>query len=548
MIKLSSIVGRKSHSWLLKRGRYTIGRSPECDLVMEDDTVSRKHAQIEIVDEQTIHLTDLGSHNGTTVNGRRISAPVPVTCGDVFAFGRVGASISSEEVLSVRDASIVITDSIENPANVTRLPMEKALEPLSSKILEDPRLFSSFSELGKMLILPGPEEQMFGKALELLRDILPVERVAVFSVQGQGKEIGLAACRTASSRGPGLFSISRTIAHELLTQRNAVLISDTEHDRKYAEQKSIVESRIRSAMAVPLFDEAEIAGILYADTTDPEQRYNEDCLRITATFGNILAAKIANCHLLKERQAKEVLEAELATASQIQQQLLPRELPSVERYRLGAFQIQCRLVGGDLYDVTTLDDGRILFLVADVSGKGMGAALLASNILASFRVLYSARDFNPANAVCSVSKQLLSFTRPGDFATLFLGILNPENDTLQYVNAGHDSPILVRHNGKVEHLEASGLPLGALDMAHWEEKTLELKVGDLLVAFTDGIPEAINDQDEPFGDEQLIQCIENCADRPPEELIESVVHSVDEFIGDVPRSDDITLLVLRRER
>jgi serine phosphatase RsbU (regulator of sigma subunit) len=548
MIKLSSIFGGESHSWLLKRGRYTIGRSHECDLIVEDDSVSRRHAQIEIVDEQTISLTDLGSHNGTTVNGCRISAPVRVTCSDVLAFGRVEASISSEEPLSVRDSSIVITDSVEDPANVTRLPIEEALEPLSSKILEDPRLFSSFSELGKMLILPGPEEQMFGKALELLKDILPVERVAIFSVRGQGKEIGLAACRTVSRRGPRSFSISRTIAHELLTQKNAVLISDTEHDRKYAEQKSIVESRIRSAMAVPLFDEGAIAGILYADTTDPKQRYSEDYLRITATFGNILAAKIANCHLLKERQAKEILEAELATASQIQQQLLPRELPSVERYCLGAFQTQCKLVGGDLYDVTTLDDGRILFLVADVSGKGMGAALLASNILASFRVLYSAKDFDPANATSSVSKQLLTFTRPGDFATLFLGILSPNTNTLQYVNAGHDPPIVLRRNGGVEHLEASGLPLGALDMALWEEKTLELSVGDLLVAFTDGIPEAFNDQDEPFGNERLTQCVQNCRDRSPEELIESIVGAVDEFIGDVPRSDDITLLVLRRER
>jgi serine phosphatase RsbU (regulator of sigma subunit) len=106
----------------------------------------------------------------------------------------------------------------------------------------------------------------------------------------------------------------------------------------------------------------------------------------------------------------------------------------------------------------------------------------------------------------------------------------------------------VRHNGKMEHLEASGLPLGALDVALWEEKTLELKVGDLLVAFTDGIPEAINDQDEPFGDERLTQCVGNCGNRSPQEFIESVVRSVDEFIGDVSRSDDITLLVLRRER
>jgi sigma-B regulation protein RsbU (phosphoserine phosphatase) len=547
MIVLSIPSAEKHKKWFLQAGVYTIGRSSQCDLVIEDETVSRRHAQIEIVDEDRIHLTDLGSHNGTTVNGRRISGQVQVTCEDVLAFGGVEARLLRDVPCSVPESLVNITDSMENPAHLTRLPIREALKPLSSKILEDPRLFSSFSELGKMLILPGPEENMFGKALELLKDILPVQRVAIFSIRKGGKEIGLAACRTMSQRESLSFNLSRTIADELLTQKNAVLISDTQHDRKFAEQKSIVESNIRSAIAVPLFDEGEMAGILYADTTDPAQRYNEDCLRIAATFGNILAAKIANCHLLRERQVKEILEAELAVASQIQKQLLPSAFPFIDGYAFRAFQVQCKQVGGDLYDIVQLSDGRIVFLVADVSGKGMGAALLASDILASFRIMYSAKDFGLLDAVCRVSKQLLIFSRPGDFATLFAGELHPDRHVLHYVNAGHNPPLLIRGKGDTEYLQSSGIPIGMLDLDTWKEETVELRPGDYLFVYTDGIPEAMNGQGEQFGDERLAKSILKHRNQSPEELTETMMGEVTQFIGDIPRSDDITMLALHRQ-
>jgi sigma-B regulation protein RsbU (phosphoserine phosphatase) len=546
MIVLSISSAGNHKKWSLQPGVYAIGRSSQCDLVIEDETVSRRHAQIEIVDEDRIHLTDLGSHNGTTVNGRRISGQAQVRCEDVLSFGGVEARLSRDVSYSVAESSVNITDSVDNPEYLTRLPIREALKPLSSKILEDPRLFTSFSELGKMLILPGPEEDMFGKALELLKDILPVQRVAIFSIRGDGKQIGLAACRTASQRESRSFNLSRTIADELLTQKNAVLISDTQHDRKFAEQKSIVESKIQSAIAVPLFDEGEMAGILYADTTDPGQRYNEDCLRIAATFGNILAAKIANCHLLRERQAKEILEAELAVASQIQKQLLPSEFPLIDGYAFRAFQVQCKQVGGDLYDIVRLSDGRIVFLIADVSGKGMGAALLASDILASFRIMYSAKDFRLLDAVCRVSKQLLAFSRPGDFATLFVGELDPDRHVLHYVNAGHNPPLMMRTKGDTEYLQASGIPIGLLDLDPWNQETVELRADDYLFVYTDGIPEAMNGHGEQFGDERLARSVLKYRNQSPEELTEAIMREVMQFIGDIPRSDDITMLALHR--
>ena len=548
MIRIFNPTDKRRHDWRLQKGTYVIGRSPECDLVIKDDTVSRRHAQIEIVDERTINLTDLGSHNGTTVNGNRITGPIELKHKDVIVFGRVEVKLTIDEISRIRDSSVSISDIHDDLTKATLLPMEEALQPLPLKILENPNVFKALSEIGKMLILPGGDKEMLGKGLKLLQEVIPVERVAVFLIGQQEGDICLSACCVASEGCSSSFCISRTILRELLNRKKAILISDPQAEPKYVEQQSIIRSKIKSAMAVPLYDEGKVFGILYADTINPAHHFTEDYLRITATFGNMLAAKMVNNNLLNERRAKEILESELAVASQIQDQLLPRELPIIEGYSLNAFQIQCKQVGGDLYDVARLEDGRILFVLADVSGKGMGAALLASNILASFRALYNTRDFDLLDATRNVSRQLLAFTRPGDFATLFIGLLNPDTNSLQYINAGHNPPLVMRSDGKVEYLEASGIPIGAMQFDAWKEESIDLLAGDSIFVFTDGIPEAVNSREDQFGDERLEKLAIECSGQSPKEFTDSIMAEVNNFIGEVPRSDDITMIVLSRER
>lgn len=548
MVRLFSLEGNKLYDWTLEEGKFTVGRSTQGDLVINDSTVSRKHAEIEIVDENTINLTDLGSHNGTTVNGYAISDSAELHHGDIISFGRVEFKIAIGEEEQPASGTFIVAESDDDMQNATVLPIKEALGPLPAEIIDNPRVFQAISEMGRMLILPGSGEEMFDKALELLQGAIPTERVALLLSQPGGEELSLAASRLSGRRPSGSFTISRTIVRELLNQKNAILISDPEADSRFAKQKSIVGSGIRSAMAVPLFDQEEVLGVLYVDTTNPLHRYTEDFLRVTATFGNILAAKITNHNLLIERQAKEVLEAELKVASQIQNQLLPAKLLDIENYSMSAFQAQCKEVGGDLYDVAQVHDGRVLFLLADVSGKGMGAALLMSNVLAAFRIMYAAQDFRLLDAVSLVSRQLLKFSRPGDFATLFICVLCPKTNTLRYVNAGHNPPIVVRNNGRMEDLEASGIPIGTFDVSRWKEEAVELGRGDFLFIFTDGISEATNDQGEMYEEDRLKRFLLDSKDLSPEELTESVLDEVNGFTGGAPQSDDITMLVLRRDR
>jgi sigma-B regulation protein RsbU (phosphoserine phosphatase) len=548
MFRLFSLEGKKLYNWTLSRGAHTLGRSSQSDLVIDDGTVSRRHARIEVTDEDTVNLTDLGSHNGTSVNGYAITARVELKPNDLISFGRVQFRIIPVAEPKVTTETFSVGDSDQNLAHATLLPLKEALRPLSAGITDNPKVFQAISEMGRMLILPGSDQEMFGRALELLQEAVPVERAAILLCEAAaGQQLFLAASRASGRRSPGSFTISRTVVRELLNQRNAILISDPKSDSRFAQQQSIVGSGIRSVMAVPLFDQEKVLGILYADTTNPLHHYSEDSLRVAATFGNILAAKIGNQRLLQERQAKEVLEAELKVACQIQNQLLPAGLPRIEGYSLSAFQAQCKAVGGDLYDVAQLADGSFLLLLADVSGKGMGAALLMSNVLAAFRILYGSEDLSLLEMTSRVSGQLVRSSRPEDFATLFICRLYPQTHTLRYLNAGHNPPMMVRNSGELEELESSGIPIGAFDLSSWRESTLQFGAGDLLFMFTDGISEAVNPQGEMYQDRRLKGFLLNSRHQSPEELTESVLDEIRAFMGSASQSDDITTLALRRD-
>jgi len=545
MIRIFDPRDKMSRFWRLNEGTYIIGRSADCDLHINDDTISRKHARLDISADDSAEISDLGSHNGVVINGITVEDRAKLVNNDTIELGQVVLKfVSSENSAGNKDTVRFKED--QGLTSVTMLPMDKALKSLPSNIAENPRVFNCFFEFGKMLIKPGENNEVFENSLRLLKDVIPLERAAIFNLTEDKDKITLSAYSSTNKSSSDSFSISRTILSDLLERKEAVLVSDAQVDMRYAEQQSIISSGIKSAMAVPLYEEGEVFGVLYTDTSDPKNRYSENHLRLMATFGNMLAAKISNNILLEDKRAKEILEAELAVASQIQQQLLPKSIPVVENYAIQAYQSQCKQVGGDLYDISELEDGRILVLLADVSGKGIGAALLASNILASFRTLYNLKKIDMLEGTSEISKRLLDSTRPRDFATLFIGILDPHSHSMRYVNAGHNPPLVIRRNGDPEYLEASGIPIGMMDLNTWKEESITIEPGEFIFIFTDGIPEAMNRRGDQFGDERLEKFVLDNREKTPGILLKTMMNEVDKFIEDYTRSDDITAIILRR--
>lgn len=547
MYKLTGTDGHKFYSWDLPEGTYQIGRDANIDFSLPHKTVSRLHAQIEVdATGEKIFLTDLDSRNGTALNEKRIEGRTLVSLGDAIMFGQTEFKLSSDSETIPSKASFPRTTlSGEEPIKSVFLSINEALKPFPKKVSELPDLLPTMLDMAKLLVLAEPKEVMLQRALQAISKIVPAERLMVLFVSEDQEDVFTAASILPEGSNPGKLTLSKTIVNEIITNKNAILITDPTEDPRFAEQQSIILSEMKSAMAVPLFDEGKVLGILYVDTTKPIHVYNDDYLRVMATFGNIIASKLLNYALLSERQEKEVIKAELDRASSIQKSLLVTEPPQINGYDIFAFQEQSRLVGGDLYDMKLLNDGRFLFMVADVSGKGMGAALLMSNILASFRILYETECMELKKAVEMVSLQLFNNSLPGDFATLFIGILDPATGKVDFVNAGHNPPLLLRQDGRMEKLEAGGTMIGAFDFVTWEADSIQLSEGDLLFIFSDGVTEADNGH-ERYGDDRTEKYILETGKLKTEAIILKLMEYIETFMNDAPHSDDITMLALKR--
>lgn len=553
MYKLIGTDGNRLYSFELKPGSFTLGRSSERDFHVPDSTVSRTHARIEVRDGgESVYVTDTGSYNGTTVNNVRIETTVHLKLGDRVGFGRTDFKLASESERTMAPTKPPTRALLSEGGGEKSvfLSINEALKPLPSKVTDLPEVFPTLSEMARILVLSDPKEVMLERSLRLISKVIPSERLAVLlnsDSSTDAESLYPAATLLPSGKDPGEFRLSKTIATEILNEKNAIVIGDTRDDPRFAQQQSIILAELRSAMAAPLFDEGRVLGILYVDTTNPVHRYNDDYLRLLATFANIIASRLLNYELLQERQEKQLFEAELRRAASIQQTLLQKANPNIPGYLVHAYQVPCRTVGGDLFEIARLPSGRTVLIVADVSGKGLGAAMLMSNILASFRILYNVTEFTLQEVVQMVSRELHHSSGPSDFATLFVGVLNSETHQLDYINAGHNPPLLVRSDGNQELLEACGFMIGAFAEGSWDQRVVKMGPEDMLFIYSDGVTEAEDESGKQYG-HRLDELINACRTLEPKAIIGRVIEDIDAFVGEAPRSDDITMLALKRDK
>lgn len=260
-------------------------------------------------------------------------------------------------------------------------------------------------------------------------------------------------------------------------------------------------------------------------------------------------------NLIIERKTaadKETLKLELArteyemeTARGIQQSFLPESPPQIEGFELSALNLPARQVGGDFYDFIPVSEGKWGIIIADVSGKGVPAALFMA--LSRTLVRVNVADNPTASQAMQKANHMISQeTKMGMFVTLFYAVLTPEKKLLHYINAGHNPPFVVKEDsGDVILLRASGIAMGVIDDVLLEEKVIELGSNDIVVFYTDGITEAINRKSEQFGEKRLIETINRYAALPPKDLISRVKDEVFAFAQDQPQFDDFTLVILK---
>jgi sigma-B regulation protein RsbU (phosphoserine phosphatase) len=268
--------------------------------------------------------------------------------------------------------------------------------------------------------------------------------------------------------------------------------------------------------------------------------------RLLALFANQAAAAIDTTRLHREALEKERIERELELAAAIQRQLLPRELPRLAGLELAGSTLPTRQVGGDYFDFFPLSGGRLGFVVADVSGKGIPAALLVSTVHAAIYLQIDASE-TIVELVSRIDKHLQRFSAAHKFLTLFFGVVEPGAGLLRYVSAGHNPAILARRSGQIERLSATGVPLGLVPNGSWTEETVPFAPGDLVCAYTDGFTEATNADEEEFGLDRLERELTSDLGLPARELSDRLFRAVAVFAQGMPQYDDQTLLIVRRE-
>ena len=263
---------------------------------------------------------------------------------------------------------------------------------------------------------------------------------------------------------------------------------------------------------------------------------------VAAAFNRMAEGLERGRELERERQR---LESELALARRIQSRLLPERAPEVRGAEIAGFSEPAREVGGDYYDHIVLADGRVALVIADVSGKGMPAALLMSAFRAALLTQLDG-GAEPGAAFGHVNRFLHRSIEPGRFVTAFLAVLDPQSERIDYCNAGHNPPYLVTRDGRTTTLETGGLLLGMLEDSSYAQGVAELAPGNMLVLFTDGVTEAQRADGAMWGEERLVSTLREGACEPCAALVRRIVDAVRAFEGEEGPSDDITLLIARR--
>jgi sigma-B regulation protein RsbU (phosphoserine phosphatase) len=340
------------------------------------------------------------------------------------------------------------------------------------------------------------------------------------------------------------YSVNESLLGWMLLNKKPLVISDPSKDHRF---KGISwDDTIRSVMCLPLMIKSELIGILtiFNKKGAAGDGFNADDESLMSIIGAQSAQIIENSKLAKEKSS---MEEQVKLAFEIQRNLLPKHPPKVEGYDIAGSSIPAQSVGGDYFDFIPIDDKRLAICLGDVSGKGLPASLLMANVQATLRgqTLVDA----PANErIGRANKLLYRCTDDERFVTLFYGVLDFAGHKLDYCSAGHEQPFVVSADGKVSRLETGGLALGVFENVQYQQETVSLNSGDVLIAYSDGITDAANASNQPFGSERLASLIGEYRNDRSSLLIERIVDGVNRHAGDTPQFDDLTVLVIKRTK
>ncbi len=390
-------------------------------------------------------------------------------------------------------------------------------------------------------------EELLDNVLERVFVHLRPQHGAIF-LKDKDDDCLVRATSRSQLAGTDEFPESKSLASEVIGKGLAAVVSDTSTDARFAAAESLLDAGVRTLVAAPLLTPEGAIGMIVLSSTLTTRLFGENDMELLAVVASATGLRLRNLALAEEAAERKRFEQEVKLARRIQVALLPTGNPHVAGLEIHGGNTPSRGVSGDYYQVVERPEAKeVAVVIADVSGKGMGASLLTIYVDALINA-YLGENLEPAEIFNRVSPQMNAKTPVESFATAFLGIFSVETGNFRYASAGHDPTILARAGGEVEMLMPTGMPLGLMPDATYTGSETSLEIGDSLVMYTDGITEAANPEQEEFGRERLIEvCREHHAESP-KELASSIEEVVDAFVEGVPYHDDRTLVIVRRLR
>jgi serine phosphatase RsbU (regulator of sigma subunit) len=528
------------------RGEVAVlGRSSKADVVLADRYLSRQHARL-FLREGSWFLEDLGSRNTTFLNDRPVAQAMPVRPGDVIrlAESRIVVAEPGAELPGLASG-----DGLSGSAD-ERLP-ESTVFRSASALLAGPAAGEGaglaarmrlLNEVHRALAAPITLEALLDLILDRVFAQLEPEEGAVFLRDTKGALTRAATRRARGITGDPLYS--RALAQEVVEKGQAALVTDARIDERFAKAESIVVSGVRSMIAAPLLDSEGCLGMIVLSAKSRVYPFREDDLELLVALASAAALRIRNIELAEETARRRLLDHELDLAHDIQMAMLPRCFPDLPGIDVSAVLRPARSVGGDLYDVLA-DGERVWLLTGDVSGKGVGAALFMAVTKTLFRAI-APGSASVAEATARINRELARDNERAMFVTVFVGRLDVATGELEYVNAGHNPTYRLAAGGGIAALAGPVDPaLGAVEGHEYRSTRLRLTPGDAVLLYTDGVVEARSAGDEEFHTLRLESYLSGCGEASAERIVQGLVEKLDEFVGDAPQYDDVTVLALR---
>ena len=527
----------------LSESPFCIGRGESGNhLQLADSRISRQCAAI-ISEGDCWYLEDRGHRRGVYVGGKQIER-CALKDGDIISFG-------IENSYEIIFRSSVADTSIQNIlSRIQNIPTDSSSSGGLHKL-------NLLLEATMLLHSQLPVDSVLGTMLDHAISITDADRGLLLEPDSSGAlRIRLARRSGGLRLSPDSVAPSQTALRQALKQQASVITQDLNlADLDLQGAQSVVAQQLRAVVVIPLYavsrasctesvvdsKRGDFLGVVYLDSRriaafSKLERQILDALAVEA--GSILD----NARLVEYERQRQRLEQELSIARDIQQALLPRGFQDYAHLAVSGINLPCLSVGGDYFDVFSMSDDRTAFLIADVSGKGLGAALLVTMLQGAFSGMTMGAE--PARVFNHINNFLCEHAEVSRYATMFFGILGRDGD-LQYINAGHPSPLLLRRGDLAEPFTEGTYPVGLVPGTEYKAVCLKLEPDDTLVLFSDGVTEAADPDEQLFGVSRLREAIAGRLDAPLDQLQKAVFDSVENFTRGASQADDITLLLVR---